>query len=72
LGGEWRCAFAMSPLHLEKLQAAQRLNRRIVGAVYRLSRPQGNGSNTRRAGIRFDQVSDAREHPLATALCRMV
>src|SRR6185503_19158368 len=44
-------------------RAAQRLDRRIVGTVYRRSRPNENGSNTQRAEIRFDQVSGCLRTP---------
>ncbi len=54
----------MSPLHLKKLHKAQLLGRRIVGTVYRRSRPNGNGVNEQRAEIRFDQISGCLRTPV--------
>jgi DNA (cytosine-5)-methyltransferase 1 len=47
----------MSPLHLQKLKKAQFLGKRIVGTVYRRTRPNDEGVNAQRAEIRFDQIS---------------
>jgi DNA (cytosine-5)-methyltransferase 1 len=54
----------MSPLHLEKLAAAQRLGKRIIGTVYRRTRPDENGARTQRAEIRFDQISGCLRTPV--------
>lgn len=54
----------MSPLHLEKLRKAQRLGKRIVGTVYRRTRPNENGVNAQRAEIRFDQISGCLRTPV--------
>ncbi len=54
----------MSPLHLKKLKKAQLLGKRIVGTVYRRSRPDESGLNKQRAEIRFDQVSGCLRTPV--------
>lgn len=54
----------MSPLHLEKLKTAQRLGKRIVGTVYRRTRPNEDGVNAQRAEIRFDQISGCLRTPV--------
>lgn len=53
----------MSPLHLEKLRKAQLLGKRIVGTVYRRTRPDEDGGNAQRAEIRFDQISGCLRTP---------
>jgi DNA (cytosine-5)-methyltransferase 1 len=54
----------MSPLHLQKLKKAQLLGKRVVGTVYRRTRPNENGINAQRAEIRFDQVSGCLRTPV--------
>jgi DNA (cytosine-5)-methyltransferase 1 len=54
----------MSPLHLEKLEKAQRLGKPIVGTVYRRTRPNGDGVVVQRAEIRFDQISGCLRTPV--------
>ncbi|HWR14035.1 MAG TPA: DNA cytosine methyltransferase [Terriglobales bacterium] len=54
----------MSPLHLQKLKKAQHLGRRIVGTVYRRSRPNEAGVMVQRAEIRFDQISGCLRTPV--------
>jgi DNA (cytosine-5)-methyltransferase 1 len=46
----------MSPLHREKVNAAQRSGRRVVGTIYRRVRTH-NGVKAQRAEIRIDDVS---------------
>jgi DNA (cytosine-5)-methyltransferase 1 len=53
----------MAPLHREKLENAKRLNRRIVGTVYKRTRSSGNGLSKQRAEIRFDQISGCLRTP---------
>jgi DNA (cytosine-5)-methyltransferase 1 len=53
----------MSPLHLEKLKKAQSLNKRIVGTVYKRTRPDENGVKAQRAEVRFDQISGCLRTP---------
>lgn len=54
----------MSPLHLEKLEKAKRLRRRIVGTVYKRMRPDKSGVAAQRAEVRFDQVSGCLRTPV--------
>jgi len=54
----------MSPLHLKKLKKAQLLGKRVVGTVYRRTRPNEVGVNKQRAEIRFDQVSGCLRTPV--------
>lgn len=54
----------MSPLHLEKLRKAQRLGKRIVGTVYKRTRPNEEGVMVQRAEIRFDQISGCLRTPV--------
>jgi DNA (cytosine-5)-methyltransferase 1 len=54
----------MSPLHREKLRKAQLLGKRVVGTVYRRTRPNQNGINVQRAEIRFDQISGCLRTPV--------
>jgi DNA (cytosine-5)-methyltransferase 1 len=53
----------MSPLNLAKLEAARAQGRRIVGGIYRRTRPDGAGGKTQRAEIRFDDVSGCLRTP---------
>jgi DNA (cytosine-5)-methyltransferase 1 len=53
----------MSPLNLEKVEAARRSGRRIVGGVYRRTRRNHNGAKTQRAEARFDDVSGCLRTP---------
>lgn len=70
-GVEWhskeqtqRLISLMSPLHLEKLRKAQRLGKRIVGTVYKRTRPNEDGVVVQRAEIRFDQISGCLRTPV--------
>jgi DNA (cytosine-5)-methyltransferase 1 len=70
-GVEWhtpeqtaRLISLMSPLHLEKLDKAQRLRKRIVGTVYKRMRPDEDGVRVQRAEVRFDQVSGCLRTPV--------
>lgn len=54
----------MSPLHRKKIQKAQLLKRRIVGTVYRRTRPDENGARTQRAEVRFDQIAGCLRTPV--------
>lgn len=69
-GVEWhtpeqteRLISLMSAGHLEKLDKARRLGKRIVGTVYRRTRPDENGVRVQRAEVRFDQVSGCLRTP---------
>lgn len=54
----------MSPIHLEKLANAKNLKKRIIGTVYKRTRPNESGARTQRAEIRFDQVSGCLRTPV--------
>lgn len=47
----------MNERHLAKVCEAQKLNRRIVGTLYRRIRREQNGVKVQRAEVRFDQTS---------------
>jgi DNA (cytosine-5)-methyltransferase 1 len=53
----------MSPLNLAKLADAKSAARRIIGGVYRRTRPDGEGGKTQRAEVRFDDVSGCLRTP---------
>jgi DNA (cytosine-5)-methyltransferase 1 len=53
----------MSPLNLRKVEAAQRAGRRMVGAVYRRTRPGDYGRKTQRAEVRFDDLAGCLRTP---------
>jgi len=53
----------MSPINLAKVEAARRAGRRMVGGVYRRTRPDDNGAKVQRAEIRFDDVSGCLRTP---------
>jgi DNA (cytosine-5)-methyltransferase 1 len=61
VGVEWHAAAEtkyllslMSPVNRDKVAEAKRFSRRIVGGVYRRTRPDQNGVKTQRAEVRFD------------------
>jgi DNA (cytosine-5)-methyltransferase 1 len=53
----------MSPLHLEKLEKARQSGKRIIGTVYKRTRPNPDGGIVQRAEIRFDQISGCLRTP---------
>ena len=54
----------MSPVNLAKVEAAKKAERRMVGTIYKRTRPDGNGGRTQRAEIRFDGVAGCLRTPL--------
>ena len=54
----------MSPVNLAKVEAAKKAGRRMVGTIYKRTRPDGNGGRTQRAEIRFDGVAGCLRTPL--------
>lgn len=54
----------MSDAHCKKVTAAKRAGRRLVGAVYRRMRPDGNGGRTQRAEVRFDDIAGCLRTPV--------
>lgn len=53
----------MSPVNAEKVEAAKRAGRRMVGGVYRRTRRNHNGAKSQRAEVRFDDVSGCLRTP---------
>lgn len=53
----------MSPINLDKVLRAQQLGRRMVGGVYKRTRPDGDGQKVQRAEVRFDDVSGCLRTP---------
>ncbi len=53
----------MSPINLDKVKAAKRAGRRMVGGVYRRTRVDETGAKVQRAEIRFDDVAGCLRTP---------
>ena len=53
----------MSPLNAAKVEVARRAGRRMVGGVYRRTRPDGDGGKGQRAEIRFDGIAGCLRTP---------
>ncbi|MGA2793792.1 MAG: DNA cytosine methyltransferase [Roseiarcus sp.] len=53
----------MSDVNLRKIDAAKKLGRRMVGAVYRRTRPDENGQKRQRAEVRFDEIAGCLRTP---------
>ena len=54
----------MSPVNRAKVEAAKKIGRRMVGTVYKRTRPDGpNGEKRQRAEIRFDDVAGCLRTP---------
>ena len=53
----------MSPINRAKVTEAKRQGRKIVGGVYKRTRPNANGKKVQRAEIRFDDVSGCLRTP---------
>lgn len=53
----------MSAVNAAKVEAAKKANRRIVGGVYRRTRPDENGLKRQRAEVRFDDVAGCLRTP---------
>lgn len=53
----------MSDVNLRKVEAAKKLGRRAVGAVYRRTRPDENGRKRQRAEVRFDEIAGCLRTP---------
>jgi DNA (cytosine-5)-methyltransferase 1 len=47
----------MTPAHRAKVEAAQATGARVVGALYRRTRPDGSGHRVQRAEVRFDGLA---------------
>jgi len=71
VGVEWhtpdetaRLLNMMSRANRQKVDQATRLGKRIVGTVYRRTRPNGAGKKVQRAEVRFDQISGCLRTPV--------
>jgi len=53
----------MTPTNADKVEAAKREGRRMVGGVYRRTRRNHNGARSQRAEVRFDDVSGCLRTP---------
>jgi len=53
----------MSPTNRAKVAAAKATGRRVVGGVYRRTRPDGKGQKVQRAEVRFDEVAGCLRTP---------
>ena len=53
----------MSPIHLKKVEQAQRAGRVVVGTVYRRTRPNGPQRKSQRAEVRFDGIAGCLRTP---------
>ena len=53
----------MTPLHRQKVASAMSSRRRIVGSVYRRTRPDENGAKRQRAEVRFDDIAGCLRTP---------
>lgn len=53
----------MAPLHKQKVEAAQRNGKRIVGTLYRRTRRSETGEKVQRAEVRFDQTAGCLRTP---------
>ncbi|HYL74967.1 MAG TPA: DNA cytosine methyltransferase [Bryobacteraceae bacterium] len=70
-GVEWysrsqteRIVSLMSPIHLQKLDKAKRLGKRVIGTIYKRTRPNAEGIREQRAEVRFDQISGCLRTPV--------
>ena len=53
----------MTPAHRERVRQAQTRGERVVGTVYRRTRPDGNGGRTQRAEVRLDGIGGCLRTP---------
>jgi DNA (cytosine-5)-methyltransferase 1 len=53
----------MSPVNAAKVAAARRAGRRMVGGVYRRTRPDASGTKVQRAEVRFDDIAGCLRTP---------
>src|SRR6185436_1509727 len=70
VGVEWHTAAEtakllrmMSTINREKLEAAQAIGRRMIGAVYKRTRKNKVGRKVQRAEIRFDDIAGCLRTP---------
>ncbi len=58
-----RLVAQMSPVNLAKLEAAKRAGRRMIGTVYKRTRPQQPNGKAVRAEVRFDEIAGCLRTP---------
>ncbi|MBV9760109.1 MAG: DNA cytosine methyltransferase [Acidobacteriaceae bacterium] len=54
----------MSPLNRRKVENAKGTGRRMVGGIYKRTRPDGDGGRVQRAEIRFDDIAGCLRTPV--------
>jgi len=54
----------MSPLNRQKVAKAKKLNRRIIGGIYKRTRRDENGERAQRAEVRFDDIAGCLRTPV--------
>jgi len=59
----WNLLEMMSPINRAKVTEAKRQGRRIVGGVYKRTRPDETGGKVQRAEVRFDDISGCLRTP---------
>ena len=70
VGVDWHSPFEtrrlltmMTPINREKVRAATLMGRRMIGTVYRRTRPNENGVKVQRAEVRFDDIAGCLRTP---------
>src|ERR1051325_9620779 len=53
----------MSPVNKAKVEAAKKMGRRLIGTVYRRTRPSADGTKRQRAEVRFDGIAGCLRTP---------
>ena len=53
----------MSPINMQKVRAAQRMGRGIVGTIYKRTRVDSEGRRAQRAEVRFDDIAGCLRTP---------
>jgi DNA (cytosine-5)-methyltransferase 1 len=53
----------MSPIHLAKVEVAKKAGKKVVGTIYKRTRPNENGKRTQRAEVRFDEIAGCLRTP---------
>lgn len=54
----------MTPINREKVRAAMLMGKRMVGTIYRRTRPDENGVKAQRAEVRFDDIAGCLRTPV--------
>ena len=53
----------MSPIHLAKVAVAKKAGKKVVGTIYKRTRPNKNGKRSQRAEVRFDEIAGCLRTP---------